>query len=878
MSSHQDTSRTHSDSVLGKRPAEDSLEGQTAPKQVIRAATVDESNPPFSLLHAPITIKRLRCVVAIHDNNNTCITVGSIGPAAIDLSIDIRIDAGRLGFPSLVVGVNIANPLTGKPFSKEQPQGRQQQSDAKQSHFDTAYYTWYPAYPGANGKYMIEAFEFQPFPTWLTNTEPFMRTPPAIRAIGEMNGSDKIMVVTCQLRSATFSCSKETPIWQCLPATVSSQFEALRGDVKASFFFRAPVETRDWHLPMFSRRVAEHIGMLAQYQDAMGRYTLNQIKTALPVEKVGGGMYTSADGKIKQLPTHHQFIDVSHFKTMTALGPIRKAQHPTSDQDYPALKRQLKAVKDFCDSRKMAIINFRNLLMLGGKPEPSSVNLCGSSHATSAVFRSLLGAIKSDLDDVSQLEFLEKLTDIQDNVLALTGPPGSGKHHVLHLAIWLILLLGHKILVCGVDNTYMDDLILQVLKSKPDWAQDKNLLRLAYTDEIGYAETLDLEIDGLFLTLQHSGSQYLQHLDFEPSVVIVCEAGRASIPSVCIPITAFDSWETLLLVGDHRQLAPWERKGVKSEVADHSKQTALQVLEKFQTNTCTLRYQWRMTPEIALFPAKHFYGGRFQYVQSDPSHETIMKVRATASKYYQINDTNGSEYFVLDVPNTQSRTDEDEESPVNYGNAAAIEELIAHFNEEGIPAEDIVVLSFYASQVRLLSVRLKASDDGTQGCREVQTIDSFCGRQAKIVIVDFVIAGSAAKYVPATSARGASNPAKLGILAEFVRDPHRINLALTRARYGLVVVGQMARLVSHGFGGGDLGNTLYWLVYDARKRKLIYSADQIIDDHPQAIYSREVEEIMTDQTDQDTAVTLRNYHTFVKEQLSRAAPNPKHYT
>ncbi|KAI4264041.1 MAG: hypothetical protein L6R42_000834 [Xanthoria sp. 1 TBL-2021] len=714
---------------------------------------------------------------------------------------------------------------------------------------------------------MIESFDTQSFSSWFASVDPHTQTLPAVQAISATKGVQHTDVLTCHLRSPVFFGSTETPIWRHLPARVSRQFEALQRDVKVSFFMRANAGARHLHVPLFRRRMTEKLGILSQYYDNVtGEYTLNQINTAQPVNDVGGGLYLNGDGSTKQLPMLDEFVNLSHFRIYTALGPVREAQNSNFDHLHLLFERQLKAVNDFCDSDQPAVVNFRHLLMTGGTSNPaqgSTLNLCGSSAEMSASFLSLLEQLKTDLGDPSQSTFLERLTDIKDNVIALTGPAGSGKTHLLHLTIWIVLFLGHKLLVCAVDEGMVEDLLVQVTNVQPSWVQGKSLLKFTQSNDSPEARIYAPTLDGLFTTLQHSGSDQLKLLDFKPSVVIICQAGKASIASTCIPITVFGSWETLLLVGDWHQSGPWFSKGTKSEVAEYSKKSAIEILGKCPSNTITLQLQHRMSRSIAEFPAKHFYGGQFQFHQTNLADNTRRKVRMTSSKYYQIKGNSGSEYFLLDVPNTQSRIEEGGDSPSNYGNATAIEELVQNLNNEGIPADDIVVLCLYKSQVTLLSKKVKASNNGTRGCREVRTVDSFHGRQAKVAIIDFVVAGPIATFNPGESRGGLHQK----VLSDFVRDPHRINLALTRAKDGVIVVGQVALFVAVVFNGGALGNTLFWMVSDAMERRLVHSATNIVDNHPNAIYGREVSRVMADETEEDAALAIKNYNAFIRKKL-----------
>ncbi|KAL8833323.1 MAG: hypothetical protein Q9176_008029 [Flavoplaca citrina] len=862
------TSQSHS-SALPARPLALPSENTTE---------VTDEVTPFNYLEIPAGTWSSRCALAVHGVNGLSM-LGSTDATSIDFSMDACLDAGRMGLPKLTLAVHVANPLTGRPLVKKQPSNLQQQKKKNKgkkptqpaqhgqaSQYETFSYHWYPTISDSDGKLMIETFDYQSFLDWCANADPHTQQLPSVQAIGASKDAQYTEIITCQLRSPVFSGCPETPIWKHLPATISDQLENLQRDVKVSFFMRHATGARA-HLAYFRRRVIQNIGILSQYYDAVtGDYTLSRIDSAQPMEEVGGGVNLNADGTPRELPMFENFINLSHFQIFSALGPIREARQANAVHPPASFQRRLEAVNDFCESQKPALVNLRHLLMNSVKSNPSQVcssNISGPSSAVSTSFASLLEEIKSDLGDPSQSMFLDKLITVKDDVLALTGPAGSGKNHLLRFAIWIILLLGHKILVASVDEILVEDLLAQVASAKPAWLPETTLLKLTQSDDSPKAQIHAPALDGLFTTLQHAGSDQLKHINFKPSVIIICQAGKASFSSMCIPITGFSSWETLLLVGDWHQSGPWIYKGTKSEVALYSKTPVIETLEKMGTNTVTLQLQHRMPRSVASFPAKIFYGGEFKFHQGSLVGDTRRKVRNTASKYYAIKGKKGSEYFVLDVPNTKSRLGEDETSPRNYGNATAIEELVQNLNKEGIPADDIVVLCFYSSQVALLADMVRANDDGTKGCREVRTIDSFHCRQAKVVIVDFVAADSITSFVMGKKAEGFSK----STLSDYIRDHHRICLALTRASDGLIVVGQVALFVAQAFTGGTLGNTLFWMVSDAMERQLVYSAEHIVDNHPTAIFDREINDTTAEEREEDVAAALKNYHAFVRNQL-----------
>ena len=95
-----------------------------------------------------------------------------------------------------------------------------------------------------------------------------------------------------------------------------------------------------------------------------------------------------------------------------------------------------------------------------------------------------------------------------------------------------------------------------------------------------------------------------------------------------------------------------------------------------------------------------------------------------------------------------------------------------------VPARDIAVISPYDAQVQKLRQLLHDVND-----LEIDTVDGFQGREKEAVVVSLV----------------RSNPqGELG----FVADIRRINVALTRARKKLIVVGDSATIARHPFHDG----------------------------------------------------------------------------
>jgi superfamily I DNA and/or RNA helicase len=94
--------------------------------------------------------------------------------------------------------------------------------------------------------------------------------------------------------------------------------------------------------------------------------------------------------------------------------------------------------------------------------------------------------------------------------------------------------------------------------------------------------------------------------------------------------------------------------------------------------------------------------------------------------------------------------------------------------DAGVAPADVAVISPYSAQVRLLRERLKQPE------LEIDSVDGFQGREKEAVLVSLV----------------RSNPdGEIG----FLEDIRRMNVALTRARRKLIVIGDSATITAHPF-------------------------------------------------------------------------------
>ena len=428
------------------------------------------------------------------------------------------------------------------------------------------------------------------------------------------------------------------------------------------------------------------------------------------------------------------------------------------------------------------------------------------------------------------------------DVAVVHGPPGTGKTTTLVEAIYETLRREVQVLVCAQSNMAVDwiseklsergvnilrignptrvtDRMLQDTYERRFerhplydqlWGIRRNIRQLydsregnrdnrhqkiarlkERADELEYtiSESLFSDARVIACTLTGSAHPLLQGRRF--GTLFIDEAAQALEASCWIAIQKADR---IVLAGDHRQLPPT----IKSPAALSGglDKTLMQTIcENKPRCVSMLNVQYRMCDEIMQFPNREFYDGQ---LHSDPS----VKYRGildwdTAIEWIESEEPIES----LESPENLYRPDSPEppESPgellasdglsrINPAEARqalqALRNYIERIGRDRILHErlDIGIISPYKGQVQLLR-RMLRRDSWWKPLRHlisVNTVDGFQGQERDIVLISMV---------------RNNEQGQVG----FLSDLRRMNVAITRARMKLIIIGHSPTLCHHPF-------------------------------------------------------------------------------
>lgn len=372
----------------------------------------------------------------------------------------------------------------------------------------------------------------------------------------------------------------------------------------------------------------------------------------------------------------------------------------------------------------------------------------------------------TNLNPVQKLAFTNAYAT--ENYYLIQGPPGSGKTSLLaHLANAFVKE-GKKVLITASTHTAINNALQkastlskyphiikvgkshqkQNLNSKGSTA--KNITDFRKSD-------YDNNSKGIIVgaTCYSPQTKKLEFMDWD--VIIVDEAGQLSVP---LAMAAMVRGKKYIFIGDHQQLPPIIAEGQSDPIFSKS---VFEVLFKHAPGIM-LDTTYRMNEAINRFPSNQFYNGKLKPNLDNANWQ--LTVKQPFRNHQNILAPNLPEVLFCHFHNSLNTRSDFEANLA----AELIEELL--FN--GIPANEIAIITPYRAQVRQIKNALTATvlDSEKREKIFVDTIERIQGQERDVII-----------YSMATS-----DPVKAKQRAEFSFNSNRLNVALTRARKKRIVL------------------------------------------------------------------------------------------
>ncbi|AFN83969.1 putative DNA helicase [Encephalitozoon romaleae SJ-2008] len=421
-----------------------------------------------------------------------------------------------------------------------------------------------------------------------------------------------------------------------------------------------------------------------------------------------------------------------------------------------------------------------------------------------SIFEYILKGYKegiSNIDHIFSPPNLPKLNTSQETavraalgrkVTLIQGPPGTGKTLVSSSIVYnFVKHYGGKVLVVAPSNTAVDQLTLKIHKTglkvlrvmsrrrecgqsdvsflslhenlrelqegrkkKDEGCRDNGRYNSIYNDEVSESLKKQLlnQAEVITCTCVTSGQKMFNKFRFH--YVLIDEAVQSTEPLSLIPLVY--GCKKLVLVGDHKQLGPTIL--CKKVAQAGFKQSLFERLISIGVVPYVLSIQYRMDTDLCEWPSEMFYNGELL--------------------------TGGKRFcrFDLGIPTNffyvcygREEVSASGTSFINQAEALYCESIIRHLFKCGVTENQIGVITPYEGQRSYILNRIFGAEPGNL---EISNVDGFQGREKDFIIVSLV----------------RSNLYQ-GI--GFVGDKRRMNVTLTRAKHGLVIIGNPTTLMKH---------------------------------------------------------------------------------
>lgn len=362
-----------------------------------------------------------------------------------------------------------------------------------------------------------------------------------------------------------------------------------------------------------------------------------------------------------------------------------------------------------------------------------------------------------------------------ENYYLIQGPPGTGKSFVLSLIILEELYyLNHKVIVIGPNHLAINNTLIQVVKNFPDchhtvfkvgqtynapnfkFKVDDEELKITNFSRIKTEVANQSEYTWIIGLTPHS--LYTSRArELECDTLIVDEAGQMTIP---LALMGMIKAKKTIFAGDYKQLPPIVSS---EEIKDEMKRSIFQHL--ISNDNCTmLDVSFRMCEPICNFVSELFYDGQLKPKKQGCGNAII----------------NDNPLYSFDSPIVIHNVDDSGEQTSDK-EAEFIAGVIDNYLKMGLNASEIGVMSPFRAQAANVRRHIRKNEGIAEEVRcllAIDTIDKMQGQEREVII--FSLAAGDVDYMTE--------------MADFLYNPNKFNVAFSRAKSKLIIVGNINNL------------------------------------------------------------------------------------
>ena len=344
------------------------------------------------------------------------------------------------------------------------------------------------------------------------------------------------------------------------------------------------------------------------------------------------------------------------------------------------------------------------------------------------------------------------------------------KIHATGLKVVRVSAKSREVVASSVDFLTLHNLVDQLALQTKSELYKLQLLKevhqgeLSAKDEKRYKQlrkaaerTILVNADVICTTLSGAGDGRLSTFRFHQ--VLLDEATQASEPEALIAIAK--GAKQVVMIGDHLQLGPVVM--CKKAAAAGLSRSLFERLILLGHQPVRLQVQYRMHPALSEWPSNTFYDG---YLQNG-----VTALQREDRSSFPWPNPSLPTFFYASLG--QEEISSSGTSYLNRTEAANVEKIVTTLLKGGIAPEQIGVITPYEGQRSHIVQHMSRTGSMKRSLYEeleVASVDSFQGREKDYIILSCV---------------RSNDHQGIG----FLHDPRRLNVALTRAKYGVILLG-----------------------------------------------------------------------------------------
>ncbi|KAJ6874165.1 DNA replication ATP-dependent helicase/nuclease JHS1 [Populus alba x Populus x berolinensis] len=370
-----------------------------------------------------------------------------------------------------------------------------------------------------------------------------------------------------------------------------------------------------------------------------------------------------------------------------------------------------------------------------------------------------------------------KTLTAKDYALIL-GMPGTGKTSTLVHAVKAMLMRGASILLTSYTNSAIDNLLIKLKAQGIDFLRigrheavhEEVRANCVFAMDVHSVEDIKLRLEQVkvvAVTCLGISSPLLANKKFD--VCIMDEAGQITLPIALGPLMFASKF---VLVGDHYQLPPLVQS---TEARENGMGISLfcRLSEAHPQAISALQSQYRMCQDIMELSNALIYGDRLRCGSSEIANARLKfsGLQSCSSWLKEVLNPGRPVIFINTdmLPAYEAKDSKTVNNPIE---AYIVAEVTKELLNNGIVGDDIGIITPYNSQANLIRASVNVTSV------EIHTIDKYQGRDKECILVSFV--------------RSSESPRNC--TSSLLGDWHRINVALTRAKKKLILVGSCKTL------------------------------------------------------------------------------------